>query len=427
MDERRRALLVLATAVTLLLLGLAAPSSAQILPVPGSSTTTTAAPQTTTTSTTTSTTAPDDGPTPTEPGLLDGGTTTTTSTTSTTAPPADGGTEQPAVAPEDGSTPAPEGSGTGEEADSGMTYAGHAVPPEAQAIINGVHRTPPSNSRALYEAVQQLVDLGLSRDEAIRIGFGRFPVAGVANYVHDWLYPRWGPGFRFHLGTDVFAPYGTPLRAPVDGTVTSGNGSLGGLYVKVHMDDGTYFYMAHMSGLVDGFTNGMAVKTGDIVGYIGDSGNAKGGAPHVHFSVYPQGGDPVDPKPILDRWLSEAMDALPGVVEQVRASRPTATASAPAAPRKPGSLLATSLLRPLFDERADGGVSTAVLLETVGNPSSGGLAMAATEAQAMASGIDWNEIATTQRARRRIVEDAVHKTEALLRIALGPLAAAPQT
>src|SRR3546814_3786631 len=75
------------------------------------------------------------------------------------------------------------------------------------------------------------------------------------------------------MGTDVFAPHGTPVRSPIDGTISSGSGSLGGLFVKVFQPDGTYFYMAHLSGLAEGFTEGMAVQTGDIVGYVGDSGN----------------------------------------------------------------------------------------------------------------------------------------------------------
>src|SRR3546814_13458399 len=95
----------------------------------------------------------------------------------------------------------------------------------------------------------------------MRVGFGRFPIAGAARYGHDWLYPRYGPGFRFHLGTDVFAAHGTPVRAPVDGVAHSAHGGLGGLTVKVHMADGTYFSLAHLSGLVAGFPPPMAVRT----------------------------------------------------------------------------------------------------------------------------------------------------------------------
>src|SRR5690606_32670788 len=280
-----------------------------------------------------------------------------------------------------------------------------------------------NNSQALYDAViGQLVPLGLSEEEAIRVGFGRFPIAGVANFTHDWYFPRWGPGFRFHMGTDVFAAHGTPVRSPVDGTVTSGSGSLGGLCFKVSQPDGTYVYMAHLSGLVEGFQEGMAVKTGDIVGYVGNSGNARTTPPHVHLGIYTAGRDATDPKPILDQMLAEALAALPGVVEQVKAQRgdapaPTAEASAEPAPRVPQSLLASSLLRSLVDERASGSLDTAVLLEAVGNPSSAGLAVAEAEASQLAASIDWG----AREARTRSQRDLVDRVGQVVRSALGPL------
>lgn len=296
------------------------------------------------------------------------------------------------------------------------------IPPEAQAIIDSIPRSAANSSRALYEAVQRdLVGLGLSEEEAIRIGFGRFPIAGVATFVHDWYFPRWGPGFRFHMGTDVFAAHGTPVRSPVDGTVEAGEGSLGGLYVKVFQPDGTYFYMAHLSGLVEGFQDGMAVQTGDIVGYVGNSGNARTTPPHVHLGIYSAAGEATDPKPILDQMLADALATLPAVVEHVEANRPAAPApaevSAEPAPRVPRSLLAASLLRSLVDERAAGSLDTAVLLEAVGNPSSAGLAVAEAEASQLAASIDWSERAARTRTQRELVE----RVEEMFRSALGPL------
>ena len=325
--------------------------------------------------------------------------------------------------------PAPSGAPAGEEApppDGGDSTApqpgSRGIPPEAQAIMDSIQRSPSNSSRALYDAViSQLVPLGLSEQEAIRIGFGRFPIAGVANFTHDWYFPRWGPGFRFHMGTDVFAPHGTPVRAPVDGTVTSGSGSLGGLFVKVFQPDGTYFYMAHLSGLVEGFQEGMAVKTGDIVGYVGNSGNARTTPPHVHLGIYTAGRDATDPKPILDQMLAEALAALPGVVEHVKSQQP-ATPAAPTAgvepaARVPQSLLASSLLRSLVDERAAGSLDTAVLLEAVGNPSSAGLAVAEAEASQLAASIDWSEREARTRTQRALVE----RVDQMFRSALGPL------
>jgi hypothetical protein len=224
------------------------------------------------------------------------------------------------------------------------------------------------------------------------------------------------------MGTDVFAPHGTPVRSPVDGTVTSGDGSLGGLFVKVFQPDGTYFYMAHLSGLVEGFQEGMAVQTGDIVGYVGNSGNARTTPPHVHLGIYSAGGDATDPKPILDQMLADALANLPEVVEQVKAQTGAAPAvaaeDAPATPaaRVPRSLLASSLLRSLIDERAAGSLDTAVLLEAVGNPSSGGLAVAEAEASQLAADIDWSERAARTRTQRELVGQASDALRSVLAV-----------
>lgn len=323
----------------------------------------------------------------------------TTSTTATTAPPA----ADPSSASEpsgdqlsSGANRAPAGAQDPGGDGAAPPAAGIAVPPEAQRIINSVHRTPPSDDEALLAMVAQLRDLGLPEAEAYRVGMGRFPVAGAAHYAHDWLYPRHGPGFRFHLGTDVFAAYGTPLRAPVDGVAKSANGGLGGLTVKVVMPDGTYFYLAHLSRLADGFVDGMPVSTGDIVGYVGDSGNARGGAPHVHVGIYPNGGPAIDPKPILDQFIAEAEARMPAVVAALRASRPTeparpaepGTSSDPAYRRAVRPMLATGVLHPLAAGGAD--MPAEVLYLAAASPVSGPRALVDLALAELATEIDWS-------------------------------------
>lgn len=395
---RRTQLTIVVALACLASLLLAAPSYGQIFDDP---TTTTTAP-------TTTTTAPPETTTTTTPAS----TTTTVPETTTTTPP-----------PE---STVPDEPGTGDDTDTGDGDGGadpttpRTVPADAQRIINSVVRSGPSSSESLFDGVQELVDLGLTTEEALRIGFGRFPIAGVANYTHDWLFPRYGPGFRFHHGTDVFAPFGTPLRAVVDGVATAKTSELGGLSVKVTLPDGTYFYYAHLSALAEGFESGMTVKTGDIVGFVGDSGNAKGGSPHLHFGVFPKGGAPSDPKPLLDQWLTDAADALPGIIDQVRAERAGGAPEAGSSGvRTPRSLLATSLLRPLTDRTAPGVVPTEVLYQATGNPSGGGVSVAETEAQELAASIDW-EAAESRAAVGRLV---VERTTALVQLALGPFAA----
>jgi peptidoglycan LD-endopeptidase LytH len=315
-------------------------------------------------------------------------------TTTTSPPPPDGGGPGPGPAP-DG--PAPEGGAPG-DADPGDGSGGGTaprwgqIPPEAQRIIDSVPRTGPSSSKELVEALAQLEALGVDRDEAMRVGMGRFPIGGTATYVHDWLFPRYGPGFRFHLGTDVFAPHGTPIRAPVDGVATTNTQPLGGLTVRVTMDDGTYFYLAHLSGLAEGFTDGMRVQTGDVVGFVGDSGNARGGAPHLHIGIYPQGGAPVDPKPILDQFLAEAQARLPEVIEAYRAAGygapPPEAPAEPAPPQEQPEL--PDLEEPPADPDQDG-LPIDLLYAAGADPAGGALRLLEAEIGALADSIDWAE------------------------------------
>jgi len=294
--------------------------------------------------------------------------------------------EQPTEAP----AGAEDAKGDGAPAPAG----GIVVPAEAQRIIDKVKRTGSSSNAELLTAVSQLVALGMSEAESYRTGLGRFPVAGPARYSHDWLYPRYGPGFRFHLGCDVFAAFGTPVRAPVDGVVESHEDPLGGLSVRVVMPDRTYFYLAHLSSLVEGFADGMSVSTGDIVGYVGDSGNAKGGAPHVHVGVYPKGGGPVDPKPILDKFLVEAKGHLPDVIAAYKAAHPVSAAPAiPLLPVSPDQ----RLLRPTLATRAvhpfasgGDGWTPAVLYVLASDPAAGAGYLLQTALDDLAADINWS-------------------------------------
>lgn len=157
---------------------------------------------------------------------------------------------------------------------------------------------------------------------------GRFPVAGRANYTDDWGAPRYTPTFHLHQGTDIFAVRGTPVRAPADGSVRFTQEAAGGKSAYVKTADGTFYYMTHLNGFNMAFRSGARVKQGDIVGFVGSTGNADGGTPHLHFEVHPGGGGAVNPKPFLDAWQAEAIGGVPGLV----ASRAAEMSGTPAAP-----------------------------------------------------------------------------------------------
>ena len=174
-------------------------------------------------------------------------------------------------------------------------------------VLRSQQRSGASSTSALVEALRPLQNLGMTAEEALALGMGQFPMLGIANWTDDWLDPRAGPPPHQHQGTDVFAAFDTPVRAPVDGIVRFEDAGLGGKGAFVTAPDGTYYYMAHLKSFNRDVRSGAAVKQGQVIGYNGDSGNAQGGAPHVHFEVHPRGGAAVNPKPFLDAWVGDAL------------------------------------------------------------------------------------------------------------------------
>lgn len=120
----------------------------------------------------------------------------------------------------------------------------------------------------------------------------RCPVTG-ARWFNDWGFPR--SGGRSHAGTDLFAARGTPVVAPVTGTVEHIRGSVGGLQFTLRGDDGVTYLGSHM----DSFGAEGRVTAGDVIGFVGDSGNAEGTDPHLHFQMHPGDGEAVNPYPSL--------------------------------------------------------------------------------------------------------------------------------
>ncbi|HYE56915.1 MAG TPA: M23 family metallopeptidase, partial [Rhodothermales bacterium] len=112
-------------------------------------------------------------------------------------------------------------------------------------------------------------------------------------------------GGRTHHAIDIGAPTGTRLFAVADGRVLRmTNGGLGGIALTIQSDDGLLlYYYAHLSRYAEGLSEGQRVQAGDLVGYVGTTGNAT--VPHLHFAVWYAGrngyrtGDPVNPYPLL--------------------------------------------------------------------------------------------------------------------------------
>ena len=126
-----------------------------------------------------------------------------------------------------------------------------------------------------------------------------FPVQGQCWFGDTWQAPRGGG--RLHQGLDVIAAQGKELYAVVDGKIgkqyVDSPGSLSGNGLRVTMPNGTYFTYLHLSAFAPGMELGVPVKAGQLIGYVGMTGNAAG--PHLHFEVHPAAGGAVNPYPLV--------------------------------------------------------------------------------------------------------------------------------
>jgi murein DD-endopeptidase MepM/ murein hydrolase activator NlpD len=133
-----------------------------------------------------------------------------------------------------------------------------------------------------------------------------FPVADPHTFASTYGAPR--SGGRSHEGNDIFAPSGTPLLAAERGVIANvGVGTLGGTKLWVYGESGTGYYYAHLSAYADGIVEGTEVEAGEIIGYVGNTGNAISTPPHLHFEIHPEHGDAIDPYPLL-----HAVDLIDG-------------------------------------------------------------------------------------------------------------------
>ncbi len=120
------------------------------------------------------------------------------------------------------------------------------------------------------------------------------PVAGSTYFIDTWGYPR--SGGRTHKGTDMAAARGTRLVAMNSGSVRLNSHSIGGRQTYVYGDDGITYYYAHLSGWPSGLASGQRVTKGQVVGYVGSTGNATTNVLHLGFIA---GGIYVNPYPTV--------------------------------------------------------------------------------------------------------------------------------
>ncbi len=115
-----------------------------------------------------------------------------------------------------------------------------------------------------------------------------FPVYGPSSFTDTFGAPR--ASVVWHHGDDIFAALGAPVLAVTDGTVFSvGWNDIGGNRLWLRDRQGNQFYYAHLSAFSPIAVNGARVKAGDVVGFVGDTGDAAGTPYHLHFEIHPKG------------------------------------------------------------------------------------------------------------------------------------------
>ena len=158
-----------------------------------------------------------------------------------------------------------------------------------------------------------------------------FPVLGPVHFEDDFGAPR---GSRSHRGNDITAPRKRPVVAVEAGRIARPSWSSSDCALILTGASGTEYWYLHLNndltrrddnrgGCENGVSfapdlrNGMRVRAGQLIGFVGNSGNAAGGSPHLHFELHPEGSRAVSPH----RWLKSAprlLYAVPGSVRRVR-------------------------------------------------------------------------------------------------------------
>ena len=170
------------------------------------------------------------------------------------------------------------------------------------------------------------------------VHLGSFPVDGSCSYVDSWMADRGttSTGAKlYHEGVDIIAASSVPIRAVVDGTVTRiSTSARGGNQLYLTAADGSYYFHAHISTYADGLVAGQTVTAGQIIAYVGQTGDAQYSVAHLHFEVHPAWNDkkPVNPFPVIGelpgcgRGGTGALPSLPDSVTENFSGTATNTA-----------------------------------------------------------------------------------------------------
>jgi murein DD-endopeptidase MepM/ murein hydrolase activator NlpD len=218
----------------------------------------------------------------------------------------------------------------------GFYYGRHLHPVEAEDSVppategsrsrSGRHpQAPPgappiTNNRRSGEATP----LAPAPGEAAPLGDHNIglPIAGLTMAdIYDTFHQSRGNGERRHEATDIMAPRGTPVLAVDDGIIAKLFSSKPGGLTLYQFDtrERYCYYYAHLDRYAAGIREGLLVKRGDVIGYVGSTGNASPDAPHLHFAIMElgpekkwwEGTTPINPYAILIGALRKQISPTP--------------------------------------------------------------------------------------------------------------------
>ncbi len=189
------------------------------------------------------------------------------------------------------------------------TPQGTAAPTEMSNLPQSPTAAPASGKgRKVSTTLPQVRDPGDAQGAQLLAQRTLFvPVAGIAPGAISDNYDQ-GRGQRKHEAIDILAPAGTPVVAVDNGRIAKlFTSKPGGLTIYQYDVPGQLaYYYAHLQRYAAGVHEGMTVKRGDLIGYVGSTGNADPGAPHLHFAVFRLGTPP-------KWWQGEAVNAYPAL------------------------------------------------------------------------------------------------------------------
>ncbi|MGB3733800.1 MAG: M23 family metallopeptidase [Ilumatobacter sp.] len=171
-----------------------------------------------------------------------------------------------------------------QEAEAARQAAAAAAAAEAAAVAAATPAATPPQAAAPAQVAPEAAPSSSGSNLAC-------PVAGPRAFADTWGAAR--SGGRSHQGVDVISPGGTPLVAMESGRVEFKSNGLGGQTLRLYGASGTRYYYAHLSGYEGG---NRPVNKGDVVGYVGRTGNTT--TNHLHLQIHPNGGQPINPYPI---------------------------------------------------------------------------------------------------------------------------------